>query len=122
MESKYYAVCKAVPEALFLRMQFEQTGLKVDSPIIIWEDNKSCISFSKTLVSISALDTLTIDTSLYVTKLMRVKCRLHMCRLKINYLLYSLSLLMLISLFFYKIVLWYVVQHFVLLHQQRFSL
>ena len=47
MESEYYAVCKAVQEALYLRMMFEETGLKVDSPLIIKEDNKACISFSK---------------------------------------------------------------------------
>ena len=47
MESEYYAVCKAVQEALYLRMMFEETGLKVDSPLIIREDNKACISFSK---------------------------------------------------------------------------
>ena len=28
-------------------MMFEKTGLKVDSPLIIREDNKACISFSK---------------------------------------------------------------------------
>ena len=47
MESEYYAVCKAVQEALYLRMMFEKTGLKVDSPLTIREDNKACISFSK---------------------------------------------------------------------------
>ena len=47
MASEYYAVCKAVQEALYLHMMFEETGLKVDSPLIIREDNKSCISFSK---------------------------------------------------------------------------
>ena len=47
MESEYYAVCKAVQEALYLRMLLEESGLRVDSPLVIKEDNKACISFSK---------------------------------------------------------------------------
>jgi hypothetical protein len=47
MESEYYAVCKTTQEALYLRMLCEETGIKVDRPLIIKEDNKSCISFSK---------------------------------------------------------------------------
>ena len=47
MESEYYAVCKSVQEALYLRMVFEEISFKVDSPIVIREDNKACISFSK---------------------------------------------------------------------------
>ena len=47
MESEYYAVCKAVQEEFYLRMLFDETGLTVDSPLVIKEDNKACISFSK---------------------------------------------------------------------------
>ena len=47
MESEYYAVSKAVQEALYLRMMFKETGLKAHSPFIIREDNKSFITFSK---------------------------------------------------------------------------
>ena len=47
MESEYYAVCKTTQEALYLRMLCEETGLSVNKPLVIKEDNKSCISFSK---------------------------------------------------------------------------
>ena len=47
MESEYYAVCKTTQEALYLRMLCEETGISVDKPLIMKEDNKSCISFSK---------------------------------------------------------------------------
>ena len=47
MESEYYAVCKTTQEALYLRMLCEETGISVDRPLVIKEDNKSCISFSK---------------------------------------------------------------------------
>ena len=47
MKSKYYTVCKTVQEALYLRILFEETGFKVDSPKIIKEDIKACISDSK---------------------------------------------------------------------------
>ena len=40
-------MCKAVQEVLYLRMLLEETGLRVDSPLVIKEDNKACISFSK---------------------------------------------------------------------------
>ena len=45
--SEYYAFCKTVQEALYLRMMLKETSLKVDSPLIIKEDYKACISFSK---------------------------------------------------------------------------
>jgi hypothetical protein len=47
MESEYYAVCKTTQEALYLRMLCEECGILVDKPLVIKEDNKSCISFSK---------------------------------------------------------------------------
>ena len=47
MEAEYYAVCKATQEAIYLRMLFEESGMKVDSPLVIKEDNQACISFTK---------------------------------------------------------------------------
>jgi len=47
MESEYYAICKSVQEALYLRMLMEEVGLKVDKPLVIREDNRACIAFSK---------------------------------------------------------------------------
>ena len=47
MESEYYAVCKTTQEALYIRMLCEETGISVDKPLVIKEDNKSCICFSK---------------------------------------------------------------------------
>ena len=47
MESEYYAVCKTTQEALYLRMLCEESGMLVVRPLIIKEDSKSCISFSK---------------------------------------------------------------------------
>ena len=39
--------CKSVQEALYLRMLMEEVGLKVDKPLVIHEDNRACIAFSK---------------------------------------------------------------------------
>ena len=47
MEAEYFAVCKAVQEAIYLRMLFEESGMKVDAPLVIKEDNQSCIAFTK---------------------------------------------------------------------------
>ena len=47
MEAEYFAVCKATQEAIYLRMLFEETGIKVDTPLIIKEDNQACIQFTK---------------------------------------------------------------------------
>ena len=47
MESEYYAVCKTTQEALYIRMLCEETGIAINTPLVIREDNKSCISFSK---------------------------------------------------------------------------
>ena len=47
MELKYYAVCKAVQKAMYLLIMIKKTGLKLDGPLIICEDNKACIFFSK---------------------------------------------------------------------------
>ena len=47
MEAEYFAVCKAVQEAIYLRMLFEESGMKVESPLVIKEDNQSCIAFTK---------------------------------------------------------------------------
>ena len=47
MESMYYAVCKTTQEALYLRVLCEESGMILDKPLIIKEENKSCISFSK---------------------------------------------------------------------------
>ena len=34
-------------EALYFRMLFEEPGLRVDNPLVIREDNRACIAFSK---------------------------------------------------------------------------
>ena len=47
MEAEYYAVCKATQEAICLRMLFEESGIRVDRPLVIKEDNQACISFTK---------------------------------------------------------------------------
>jgi hypothetical protein len=47
MEAEYFAVCKAVQEAIYLRMLFEESGMKVEAPLVIKEDNQSCIAFTK---------------------------------------------------------------------------
>jgi hypothetical protein len=47
MESEYYAVCKATQEAIYLRMLFEESGMRVEQPLVIKEDNQACISFTK---------------------------------------------------------------------------
>ena len=47
MESEYYAVCKATQETIYLRMLFEESGMRVDQPLVIKEDNQACISFTK---------------------------------------------------------------------------
>ena len=47
MEAEYYAVHGCVREGLFLRMLFDETGLKVQDPLVIYEDNRACIAFSK---------------------------------------------------------------------------
>ena len=47
MEAEYFAVCKAVQEAIYLRMLFEESGMKVDTPLVVKEDNQSCIAFTK---------------------------------------------------------------------------
>jgi enoyl reductase-like protein len=47
MEAEYYAVCKATQEAIYLRMLFEESGMKVEQPLVIKEDNQACISFTK---------------------------------------------------------------------------
>ena len=46
MEAEYFAVFKAVQEAIYLRILFEESGMKVDAPLIIKEDNQSCITFT----------------------------------------------------------------------------
>jgi len=47
MEAEYFAVCKAVKEAIYLRLLFEESGMKVDTPLVIKEGNQSCIAFTK---------------------------------------------------------------------------
>jgi hypothetical protein len=47
MEAEYFAVCKATQEAIYLRMLFEESGMKVNAPLVIKEDNQACISFTK---------------------------------------------------------------------------
>ena len=47
MEAEYYAVCKATKEAIYLRMLFEESGMKVEQPLVIKEDNQACISFTR---------------------------------------------------------------------------
>jgi hypothetical protein len=47
MEAEYYAVCKATQEAIYLRMLFEESGMKVEQPLVIKEDNQACISFTR---------------------------------------------------------------------------
>ena len=47
MEAEYYAVCKAVQEAIYLRMLFEETGINIELPLVVKEDNQACIAFTK---------------------------------------------------------------------------
>ena len=60
-------MCKAVQEALDLRMRFQETGLKVDTELIIKVDNK-LVSFIKILVNIYVLNTQTTVIYLYVIR------------------------------------------------------
>ena len=92
-------------------MMFEDTGLKLDSPLINCEDNKACFPFLKILVNISALKALTLDTSSFVINLMIVKCRLHMCLLKINWLISIVNILTLKDILSLEITFSYLVQH-----------
>ena len=50
-EVEYYAVCLAAKEEIYLRMLFEESGMKVDSPLVIQEDNRA-ISPSRPLKNI----------------------------------------------------------------------
>jgi hypothetical protein len=43
MEAEYFNVCKAVQKAIYLRMLFEESGMKVDESLVIKEDNQSSI-------------------------------------------------------------------------------
>ena len=47
MEAEYYAVCKTVQEAIYLRMLFEETGINIELPLVVKEDNQACIAFTK---------------------------------------------------------------------------
>ena len=47
MEAEYMAACAATQEALWLSMLLEQMNIQLSKPIILNEDNKSCIEFSK---------------------------------------------------------------------------
>ena len=47
MEAEYYAVCKATQEAIYLRMLFEESGIKEDNPLIIKADNQAWYLFHK---------------------------------------------------------------------------
>ena len=39
MEAEYFNVCKAVQKGIYLRMLFEESGMKVDESLVIKEDN-----------------------------------------------------------------------------------
>ena len=47
MEAEYMAACAATQESLWLAMLMEQIGIEISRPIILKEDNKACIDFSK---------------------------------------------------------------------------
>jgi hypothetical protein len=47
MESEYMAASAATQEALWLRMILEELGVSLDRPLVLHEDNKACIAFSK---------------------------------------------------------------------------
>ena len=47
MEAEYMAACAATQESLWLAMLMEQMGIEISRPIILKEDNKACIDFSK---------------------------------------------------------------------------
>ena len=47
MEAEYMAACAATQESLWLAMLMEQMGIEISRPIILKEDNKACIAFSK---------------------------------------------------------------------------
>ena len=40
-ELEHYAVCLAAKEEIYLRMLFKESGMKVDSPLVIQEDNQA---------------------------------------------------------------------------------
>ena len=40
-EVEYYAVCLAAKEDIYLRMVSEESGMKVDSPLVIQGDNRA---------------------------------------------------------------------------------
>ena len=47
MEAEYYAVCKTVQEAMYLRMVMNECGINTEIPLVIREDNQACMAFAK---------------------------------------------------------------------------
>ena len=47
MESEYIAACAATQEALWIKTVLEKLNVKVQTPVLIGEDNKSTINFSE---------------------------------------------------------------------------
>jgi hypothetical protein len=47
MEAEYMAACAATQEAMWLRMLLRDLGVGADEPMVLNEDNESCIAFSK---------------------------------------------------------------------------
>ena len=46
MESEYTAASTAIQEAFWLKCLLEELGVNIRSLIVMFEDNKACISFS----------------------------------------------------------------------------
>jgi hypothetical protein len=47
MEAEYMAACSATQEALWLAMLLEQMSIQISKPIVLNEDNQSCVEFSR---------------------------------------------------------------------------
>ena len=47
MESEYIAACAATQEALWIKTVLEEHNVKVQTPVLIGEDNMSTINFSE---------------------------------------------------------------------------
>jgi uncharacterized protein involved in tolerance to divalent cations len=47
MEAEYMAACSATQEAIWLKMLLGELGIKIRKSIVLYEDNKACLAFSK---------------------------------------------------------------------------
>ena len=47
MDAEYYAVCKATQDGNYLRMLFEESGMKVFSTLVFKEDKQASSDFTK---------------------------------------------------------------------------